>query len=47
MSLRAIDLVFIGSFSAFRTCVAHRSAYFRYVMPAIFQVDMAKGTPLC
>jgi hypothetical protein len=40
MSLRGLDLDFIGSLSALRTCVAQRSAYFRYVMPTFFQVDM-------
>jgi hypothetical protein len=41
MSLRSIAFVLAGSLSALRRCVAHRSAYLRYVMPTFFHVLMA------
>ena len=40
MSLREKAFVFAGSLRALRRCVAQRSAYFKYVMPTFFQVDM-------
>lgn len=38
MPLSSFALVLAGSLSEFRRCVAHRSAYFKYVMPTCFQV---------